>query len=218
MAVLSALVSVHTDDPGETGANEVPGRKSTTFKPDGEGTFVVFDLEAGTYSHVGLWSNEGEFLGSATLGATLDVAGALILSLSLAEGTLTPPVDFAASTHEAAESGFGEGTFSYWEKRRKDFGPMAAVRRREYMPFRLEVYREGVTIVRYPDGTFAPVREVTEELEAVEGVRIYYGGKQNSISSEEADELEAAGYGDFVTVTAEDAYNQGPYGEGNYGS
>src|SRR5690606_26377026 len=218
MAVLSALVSVHTDDPGETGANEVPGRKSTTFKPDGEGTFVVFDLEAGTYSHVGLWSNEGEFLGSATLGATLDVAGALILSLSLAEGTLTPPVDFAASTHEAAESGFGEGTFSYWEQRRKAFGRMAAVRRREYRPFRLEVHREGVTIVRYPDGTFAPVREVTEELEAVERVRIYYGGKRNPVTAEEAEELTAAGYGDYLDIRVLDAYNQGAYGEGPYGA
>ena len=36
--VLSAYVSVHTDDPGVIGEHEIPGRKPVTFVDDVTGT------------------------------------------------------------------------------------------------------------------------------------------------------------------------------------
>jgi hypothetical protein len=218
MAVLTAMVSVHTDDPGETGANEVASRKSVTFAPDGAGTNVVFDLEAGEYTHVGLWSTDGAWLGSTGLGVVLDVAGALILGLTLAGSSLVPPVDFTASQVPLAEAGWSSGTFSYWEKRRKNFGPENPHRVPDLMPFYLQSVYQGVAIVRYPDGVISPVEVVTEELEAIPGVKIYWGGKDNPVTEEEAEELASAGYADYLNVKIEDAYNQGVYGEGNYGA
>lgn len=215
--VLTAMVSVHTDDPGDTGANEVPGRKPITFLGGGEGTSVVFDLDAGVYSHVGLWSNEGEFLGSTTLGTSLEVAGALILGLTLSGGTLVPPVEFEAAVVPPVAPGYGSGTFSYWEPRRKDFGPENTHKRARLMPFYLQSTPQGVTVVRNADGTFTTVTTVTEELEATEGVRIYWGGKDNPVTEDEASELAAAGYGDYLNAKPEDAYGDGAYSEGDFG-
>ncbi|WNN95002.1 hypothetical protein SEA_MAGRITTE_25 [Microbacterium phage Magritte] len=57
--------SLHTGNPGTTGANEVSGggyaRKPLTWTPgasDGAtaAAQVEFDVPAGTYTHVGLWS------------------------------------------------------------------------------------------------------------------------------------------------------------------
>lgn len=60
-------VSVHTASPSTTGANEASGgspayaRKQTTWTDGGSdgvtnGSQVTFDLPAGTYTHIGLWS------------------------------------------------------------------------------------------------------------------------------------------------------------------
>jgi len=77
---LGASVSLHTGDPGTTGANEVTGgspayaRKTTSWTggtSDGvvTGTAVVFDVPAGTYTHLGLW-NGSTFLGGAPLSSS----------------------------------------------------------------------------------------------------------------------------------------------------
>jgi hypothetical protein len=105
-------------------------------------------------------------------------------------------------------------TFSYWEKRRKDFGQHSEHLADDLKPFWYQSAPQGVTVVRYADGTFATVEVVTEDLEALEGVRVYYGGKANAITVEEADELAAAGYGDYILSSG---YGAGLYGMGAYG-
>lgn len=60
-------ISLHTADPGSTGASEASGgspayaRKQTTWTAGGSdgvsnGSQVTFDAPAGTYTHVGIWS------------------------------------------------------------------------------------------------------------------------------------------------------------------
>ena len=69
-------ISLHTASPSTTGANEATGgspayaRKQTTWTPgasDGvtTGSQVTFDVPAGTYTHVGIWS-------AATAGTFID--------------------------------------------------------------------------------------------------------------------------------------------------
>lgn len=64
---LGTWISLHTGNPSTTGANEATGgtppyaRKQTTWSggaSDGvyTGTQVTFDVPAGTYTHVGIWS------------------------------------------------------------------------------------------------------------------------------------------------------------------
>lgn len=64
---LGGWLSVHTSDPGTTGANEATGgtptyaRKQTTWTPgaaDGvsTGSMVTIDVPPGTYTHAGQWS------------------------------------------------------------------------------------------------------------------------------------------------------------------
>src|SRR5690606_41449311 len=79
--------------------------------------------------------------------------------------------------------------FTYWEKRRKDFGSMAESRRREYMPFLLESEQGGVSLVRTQDGVIRPVDVVTEAIEAGEGVPFYYGGRRNAVTLDEGQEV-----------------------------
>ena len=67
VTALGNYVSLHTADPGTTGASEATGgspaygRKQTTWTggaADGSvpGSQVTFDAPAGTYTHVGVWS------------------------------------------------------------------------------------------------------------------------------------------------------------------
>lgn len=61
-----AYISLHTADPGGTGANEASGgspayaRKALSWGSASSGaasaTQVTFDVPAGTYTHFGLWS------------------------------------------------------------------------------------------------------------------------------------------------------------------
>lgn len=73
-------ISLHTGDPGTTGANEVTGgspayaRKQTTWTggtSDGvvAGSAVSFDVPAGTYTHIGVWTaaTSGTFVGGFAL-------------------------------------------------------------------------------------------------------------------------------------------------------
>ena len=84
----AAYVSLHTADPGTTGASEATGgspayaRKPVTFTAgsvDGivSGTAVVFDVPAGTYTHIGLWdlATGGTFRGGAALPSSFVAAG-----------------------------------------------------------------------------------------------------------------------------------------------
>lgn len=76
-------ISLHTADPGTTGASEATGgtpayaRKQTTWTggaADGSvtGSAVAIDVPAGTYTHIGVWSaaTSGTFVGGAALSAS----------------------------------------------------------------------------------------------------------------------------------------------------
>ena len=79
---LGNWVSLHTTDPGDTGANEATGgspayaRIQTTWTggaSDGSvvGSDVVIDVPSGTYTHAGIWSAQtgGTFIGSTAIAA-----------------------------------------------------------------------------------------------------------------------------------------------------
>jgi hypothetical protein len=74
---LGSWISLHTGDPGTTGANEATGgapayaRIQTTWSGAGSdgvvvGSDVLIDVPAGTYNYVGIWSaaSGGTFIGS----------------------------------------------------------------------------------------------------------------------------------------------------------
>lgn len=81
---LGTWISLHTADPGTTGASEATGgspayaREQTTWSADTTddgiraGTQVTIDLPAGTYTHFGLWSAEtgGTFVGGGAITST----------------------------------------------------------------------------------------------------------------------------------------------------
>lgn len=64
---LGAYVSLHTGNPGSTGANEASGggysRQQTTWSSGSGGTIngsqVEIDVDPGTYNYAGLWSGSG---------------------------------------------------------------------------------------------------------------------------------------------------------------
>ena len=86
---LGAFISLHTGNPGATGASEATGgsyaRKQTTWTlgaSDGvaTGSQVTFNVPAGTYAFAGIWTaaTGGTFIGyvpitSTTLGAPGDI-------------------------------------------------------------------------------------------------------------------------------------------------
>ncbi|MCE0510834.1 hypothetical protein LVJ59_17435 [Microbacterium sp. KKR3/1] len=76
-------ISLHTGDPGTTGANEATGgspayaRKQTVWSggsSDGSvpGSVVAFDVPAGEYTHIGVWtaSTAGTFVGGFALASS----------------------------------------------------------------------------------------------------------------------------------------------------
>lgn len=80
VSALGATISLHTGDPGTTGTSEATGgapayaRKSTTWTggtSDGSvsGSPVVFDVPAGTYTHIGVW-NGSTFIGGFPLSSS----------------------------------------------------------------------------------------------------------------------------------------------------
>ena len=93
LAGVALYASVHTADPGTSGASEATGgtpayaRKALTWGSASAGslaaTKVTFDVAAGTYTHFGLWSaaTGGTFYGGATLSQSETFA---------AQGTLDP--------------------------------------------------------------------------------------------------------------------------------
>ena len=80
---LGGYISLHTADPGTTGASEATGgspayaRKLTTWTggaSDGSvaGSEVTIDLAAGTYTHFGVWTaaTAGTFIGGGSITST----------------------------------------------------------------------------------------------------------------------------------------------------
>lgn len=79
LATVAATISLHSADPGTTGANEIAGgtpayaRKAAAWSPAANGsralsTAIVFDVAAGvTVSHFGAWNAGGAFLGGDVL-------------------------------------------------------------------------------------------------------------------------------------------------------
>jgi hypothetical protein len=92
-------LSLHTADPGTTGASEATGgspayaRKSTTVTATsgtGTSTQVTFDVPAGTYTHFGTWSaaTAGTFYG----GNPLSPGSQVVSSQGQVKLTITIPV------------------------------------------------------------------------------------------------------------------------------
>lgn len=67
-------MSLHTADPGYTGANDSGATKQTiTWSPVSGGmmkALVTFEGVTGTFTHIGLW-DDSEFIHSRTLNVTL---------------------------------------------------------------------------------------------------------------------------------------------------
>lgn len=90
-------VSLHTANPGSTGASEVTGgspayaRKALTFGAAASGAAsaseVTFDAPAGTFTHFGVWSaaSGGTFRGGAALASsqTLAAQGTVKVTVTL---------------------------------------------------------------------------------------------------------------------------------------
>lgn len=190
-------------------------------------TFSWQDAVAGATSAIGVTAHalaSVNLTGASSIGVA-DVAGhalGLTASASIvpslreslqASCGLTPAI--SVEVLPSISAGVDNVTFSYWEKRRKDFGQYP---RAELKPFWYQSDALGVHVVRQADGTFTTVEAIDEVLENAPDVRIYYGGKNNPVTDAEASELDAAGYGDYLTVRVEDAFNQGAYNEGDYGA
>ena len=80
------FLSLHTANPGTTGASEATGgapayaRKATVVTATsgtGTSTQVTFDVPAGTYTHFGTWSasTAGTFYGGNALSSTVTAGG-----------------------------------------------------------------------------------------------------------------------------------------------
>lgn len=74
-------ISLHTADPGTTGASEATGgspayaRKQTTWTGGADdgvvpGSEVTIDVAAGTYTHFGVWTAGGTFRHGGTITST----------------------------------------------------------------------------------------------------------------------------------------------------
>lgn len=96
IASLGNWISLHTGDPGTTGANEASGgsyeRRQTTWSPSSSamatGSAVSFTgLPAGAYTHFGVWSaaSGGTFRYGFALspGATLNATGGFNVTPSI---------------------------------------------------------------------------------------------------------------------------------------
>lgn len=131
LATAVTHVSLHTGDPSTTGANEATGgspayaRKAVTWAASSGGTkassgALTFDVAAGTYSYVGLWSalTAGTFYGyypaggftphSATLDAATDVFTSFAHGLANTNQVLVYDVLAAG-----LPTGFTEGTIYF---------------------------------------------------------------------------------------------------------
>lgn len=84
ITALGNVISLHTADPGTTGASEATGgspayaRKTTTWAggaSDGAvvGSAVTFDVPAGEYTHLGVWTSGGVFVAGFALSSSTGV-------------------------------------------------------------------------------------------------------------------------------------------------
>lgn len=92
LGTVAVYASVHTTDPGSTGANEATGgtpayaRQPVTWSAASGGSkqasgTLSFDLPAGTYRYVGLWSavSSGTYYGKILLPSAQTYAGQAVL-------------------------------------------------------------------------------------------------------------------------------------------
>lgn len=90
---LGASISLHTGDPGTTGAAEATGgspayaRKTTTWAGgavDGavSGSPVAFDVPAGTYTHIGVWNGPTFIAGFALSSSTGALPGQTVVNVT----------------------------------------------------------------------------------------------------------------------------------------
>jgi len=93
------LISLHTGDPGTTGANEVAGgsyaRQATVFgaaaaKSVTNTSAAVFSgMPAAVVTHVGAWSAAGDFLRGGELNESITVFLSGVITLGIGEITAT---------------------------------------------------------------------------------------------------------------------------------
>lgn len=79
-ATMGVHISLHTGDPGSTGANEAAGggyaRKATTWSSGSTGTLsgsqVEIDVPAGAYTYAGVWTaaSGGSFVDKVAISST----------------------------------------------------------------------------------------------------------------------------------------------------
>ncbi|WP_017599194.1 phage tail fiber protein [Nocardiopsis lucentensis] len=93
-------MSLHTSDPGATGANEATGgsyaRKAITWGAASGGVAtaspLVFDVESATITHVGLWAVDGTtWLGGGATSTQETFGAAGVLTVDPADLNLTSP-------------------------------------------------------------------------------------------------------------------------------
>lgn len=95
---LGTFISLHTADPGTTGASEATGgspayaRKATTWTSSTGGVLngsqVTIDVPAGTYTFIGLWSaaTGGNYIDKAAITSTaLGAQGQILVTPSFTE-------------------------------------------------------------------------------------------------------------------------------------
>ncbi|WP_282778333.1 MULTISPECIES: hypothetical protein [unclassified Nocardia] len=85
-------ISLHTADPLSTGEGEVSGgeyaRRSGTWVPGSGGVLSMaateFDVPAGTFTHVGLWTaaSDGQFLDGAPLSPEVTLSGPGVIAVT----------------------------------------------------------------------------------------------------------------------------------------
>lgn len=88
-------ISVHTDDPGDTGANEATGgspayarQAMSSTVTDGaiESPLLTFNLPAGTYPYFGVWTaaTGGTFIGGDLLSEVQTLVGQDVVQFTVA--------------------------------------------------------------------------------------------------------------------------------------
>lgn len=170
---VAIFASLHTGDPGTTGVNEATGgspayaRKSITYAAASGGTIasnaaITFDVPAGTYYHVGLWSasTAGTFYGYFPVGGFAAVDATAVGST----GTFTSPSHGLANTNQVLVYNIQNGTVPVGLTE----GTVYFVTNSATNTFTLAATSGGATITGGSDGV-AAVQRVLPETFAAQG-------------------------------------------------
>lgn len=171
---VAVWASLHTGDPGTTGVNEATGgspayaRKAITWAAVSAGqittatTAQLFDVPAGTYYHIGLWSAStvGTFYGYFPVGGFAAVDATAVGST----GTFTSPGHGLANTNQVLVYNIQNGTVPVGLVE----GTVYFVTNSATNTFTLAATSGGATITGGVDGV-AAVQRVLPETFAAQG-------------------------------------------------